>query len=185
MLQFVCLQNEETRARVYFSNCCLGCSRPRQYGTLGNPGVHLLKNESWLLNARLCIQFYDGPELIPSTTLRNLVFTPRRPTAASFGFAPCCAASAASLSSELDPVTICDAAIWGLAELAATIRVCGGSRDLDCAAEKQARLLRRGRWRAAVYLVLASDRGCGVAPDVARQIVLLALPHGPLLPTAE
>jgi len=94
--------------------------------------------------------------------------------------ARCCSCFGAN-SNKLKASDLNDEVIRQLAGWGARIEL-ADNQQLDCAAEhwgrQFGRAAGRAQWRLAVYSLLVFGDTTGVAPDIARQIVWLALPRG-------
>ena len=175
-MQFFCAQLEHTRDRVYFTNCCLVCGNARVPAELPAIGVVDFTYDDWRATVQSGTADAWGFTMCdPQPVIGQVVIPSRYTTIVTFGLPTCCNAWHMT-SKDIEPAEICDAAIWCLAALEAMIVVRGGA-ELDCVAEQHARAERRARWRLSVYALLVLGDSCCVVPDVARQIVWLALPQ--------
>jgi len=183
-MQFFCAQLEHTRDRVYFTNGCIACGKPRSLAELPAVGIVNFNFDNWRVAVKYSVaNAWQYTLHAPQILLGQVVMPGPHPAPDLHSPKTCCKAPHAS-SAYLTAAEICDAAIWGLAALKAMI-VTRYNEQLDCAAEKRARAERRARWRLSVYALLVLGDSCVLAPDVARQIVVFALPFGPLAPAAE
>ena len=160
---------------VYFAYGCICCASspsshvtrpcettilgPAAYATLALNKLSYFRNKFVIAD----IETLEGTVHMPDGALLGL------------GDVPCCPWLRPS-SAEVPVAALSDFAVSRLAAVGASIR-CLDCPALDCAAEHRARCAKRAAWRLAAYALLTLGDSCGVAPDVARQIVWMALPR--------